>query len=75
MVDFEKIIFPCQAEYLPKGKNLWEKCLVLGREAAGSAMHPSSSLMYYYLIVDREGVHHKIFDVSHVRYNNSRDSS
>ncbi len=70
MIDFSKIVFPCEGEY--KVEPGWESCLILGLISEGSSVQALKTLANYWLIIDNEGTVKKIQNLKHVRFDRYR---
>jgi hypothetical protein len=73
MIDYTKIMFPCEAEY--KNSELWEQCLVMGLACEGSSVQPLRSIVNFWIVVDSEGTVKKIHQLHYVRFDRYRVSS
>lgn len=67
MIDFDKIVFPCHAEYRVD-KNFWEDCYVLGIFTEGSTISTLRNMTICWIIITNEGLPKKIYSIEHVRF-------
>lgn len=69
IIDFQKIKFPCEGEYLSdKEKGIWSRCLVHGFFTRGSGATQGFSLEGYWGVTDLMGHNKEIYNWPNVRF-------
>ena len=67
-MEFDRITFPCQAEYTLDAV-VWHTGYILGNFTKGSQMATNSSVLQYWGVIDKDGTYQLIYNLKYVRFN------
>lgn len=70
-----EIQFPCNVSFFRKENEFWKDGICMGAFQEGTTMSPMRNLVVFWLVVDRKGHPHKIYDLANVRFTLSSDAA